>query len=531
MVDLLADWIVSPAGIAAIVGWSVLTCIAMLRFASQLTDDRGGARDDIVLRVFRNSMIPIVSQIVIRVVDLIVAIALLRLLGPTGNGEYAVAVVVWLYVKTISDFGLSLLATREIARDRSTINAIVGETTLFRWGILLLTGLPVALYVGISLSAGPMATDSALAIGLLYLSIVPASYSEACNAALNGLERMEIAALINIGISLVRAPLAVALGASALGVPGVALAAIITSLLSAAAFHRSLRSLVDLRPSWRFDRARITFYASESWPLLVNALLVSLFFRVDVFIIAAAKGDAALGIYDAAYKLINLLTIVPAYATLAVFPLMAQRARDPVALARAQRVTTYSLLVVAWTFVFAITALSEVAIRVLAGDAYLPEAAILLRLLIWFAPISFINGVFQYVLVAAGEQRRLVPAFVSAVTFNLVANLLLVPVYGTRASAVLTVLTEVVILGALLIVSRQTVMRVGLGQVFSRIWRPTVAGVAATLVALALHQQPAIALSVSAIVFVILSVVLRVFGAEEREILRRLRARNQPIAS
>jgi O-antigen/teichoic acid export membrane protein len=523
--DLLADWIASPLGIGAILGWTILTGIVMFWFSTRLSVDPGNSQGDIVRRVFRNSMIPIVSQILVRVVDLIVAIALLRLLGPTGNGQYAVAVVVWLYVKTISDFGLSLLATREVARDRSTLNAIVGETTLFRWLVLLVTAIPVGIYVSASLTSDAMALESALAIGLLYLSIVPASYSEASNAALNGLERMEIAALINVGVSMMRAPLAIGLGASALGVPGVALAAVLTSLFSAVAFHRALRSLVTLRPRWRIDRPRFMFYARESWPLLINSLLMSLFFRVDVFIIAAIRGDAALGIYDAAYKLINVITIVPAYAVLAVFPLMAQRAKDPLALARAQRVTTYSLVIVAWVFVFSITALSDIAIQVLAGDAYLPEAAVLLRVLIWFAPISFVNGVFQYVLVAAGEQRRLVPAFLSAVAFNLIGNLALVPIYGARASALLTVATEFVILGVLLMVARKSTLDINVPRTLSRIWRPTVSGVVATLAALALRDQPFLALALSSAVFLLLGLATGVIGAEEKELFRRLRTR------
>lgn len=530
MADLLAIWISSPAGIAIITGWTILTGFTMFWLSSRLNTNSGKTQGDVVLRVFRNSTIPIVSQIMVRVVDLIVAIALLRLLGPSGNGQYAVAVVVWLYVKTVSDFGLSLLATREIARDRSILNGVVGETTVFRWIILLVTALPVGIYVATSLMANALTPQSAVAIALLYLSIVPASYSEAVNAALNGLERMEIAATINVGVSLMRAPLAVGLGATALGVPGVALAAVVTSLFSAVVFHRALRALVTLQPKWSLPRHRFVHYARESWPLLVNGLLVSLFFRVDVFVIAAIRGDVELGIYDASYKLINLMTVIPAYLILAVFPILAQRAHDPLALARAQRVTTYGLVVIAWMIVFSITALSEVAIRLLAGDAYLPEAAVLLRLLVWFAPISFVNGVFQYVLVAAGEQRRLVPAFAAAVVFNLLGNLMLVPVYGARASAVLTVATELVILGVLLFVVKNSTLRMHVPGTLSRIWRPTLPGIAATLVALALRDQPAAALGFSTATFAALSFATGVLGAEERALLRRLRASRTPAS-
>src|SRR5262249_55887885 len=48
-------------------------------------------------------------------------------------------------------------------------------------------------------------------------------------------------------------------------------------------------------------------------------------------------------------------------------------------------------------------------------------------------------------LVAAGRQRAITVAFVVAVVFNVVANLATIPLYGYRAAAVVTVLSELVL--------------------------------------------------------------------------------------
>jgi O-antigen/teichoic acid export membrane protein len=261
--------------------------------------------------------------------------------------------------------------------------------------------------------------------------------------------------------------------------------------------------------------------AGESWPLLVNALLVNLFFRVDVFIVQAARGDAALGIYDAAYKLINLLTIVPAYVTLAVFPLLSRRSNDPLALSRAAGTTIYLLVTLAFAAVAGISALAGVTIRVLAGESYLPEGALLLRILIWFAPLSFANGVIQYVLVAVGRQRRLVPAFVAAVGFNVLANLIFVPIYGARAAAVTTVLTEVVILLSFAVVARDLVLDTLARPLVRRLWRPCVTGCAAAAVALILRDQPILAAGGALLTLVALGWAIGVIGVTERQLLRR----------
>jgi O-antigen/teichoic acid export membrane protein len=175
----------------------------------------------------------------------------------------------------------------------------------------------------------------------------------------------------------------------------------------------------------------------------------------------------------------------------------------------------------AWLIVCGVTALANVAIHILAGRAYLPEAALLLRILIWFAPLSFLNGVAQYALVAANRQRRVVPAFALAVAFNLAVNLACVPRYGARAAAVATVLTEVVILLALLALTRGQPYAPLDRAALSKLWRPTVAGIAGTGAALALRNSPLAAVSAAVGTFGALSLALGVLGAEERELLRR----------
>src|SRR6185437_6445609 len=97
-----------------------------------------------------------------------------------------------------------------------------------------------------------------------------------------------------------------------------------------------------------------------------------------------------------------------------------------------------------------------------------------LRVLIWFLPISYVNGITQYVLIAVNRQRTITIAFASAVIFNLVANLILVPIYGYMAAAV-TVATEAVLFVPLSIAVHRYV---GEFNWFRFAFRPTIAAIA-----------------------------------------------------
>jgi O-antigen/teichoic acid export membrane protein len=79
------------------------------------------------------------------------------------------------------------------------------------------------------------------------------------------------------------------------------------------------------------------------------------------------------------------------------------------------------------------------------GRQYLPYSAQALAVLIWFLPFSYVNSVTQYVLIAVNQQRFLTVAFLIGATFNIIANLLLIPRYSFMGAATVTVLSEIVL--------------------------------------------------------------------------------------
>src|SRR3954451_16886523 len=67
--------------------------------------------------VAKNRGFLLLSQLTNKGLDFLSALFVLRALGPVGNGQFGIAVLTWLYIKTITDFGLGVLATQQIARE------------------------------------------------------------------------------------------------------------------------------------------------------------------------------------------------------------------------------------------------------------------------------------------------------------------------------------------------------------------------------------------------------------------------------
>jgi O-antigen/teichoic acid export membrane protein len=213
----------------------------------------------------------------------------------------------------------------------------------------------------------------------------------------------------------------------------------------------------------------------ESWPLMVNNLLSMGFFKADVILLKAMLGDLVLGLYSSvAYKLIDAINIVPTAFTFALFPLMSRYAHESrEGMRRAYLLAVRLLVLVALPLAMALTLLAYPIGRVIGGSGYMPDSAIALQWMIWSIPVGFINSVTHYVLIALGRQRPLMLTFAIGLGFNVLANVLAIPVWGYRASAAIHVFSELVLLTAFAILMRRDLPPV---PWLKLLWRPMVAG-------------------------------------------------------
>jgi O-antigen/teichoic acid export membrane protein len=132
-----------------------------------------------------------------------------------------------------------------------------------------------------------------------------------------------------------------------------------------------------------------------------------------------------------------------------------QAHESPPALVRSYRLTVKLLVLVALPVAVATTFIAPTLVLVLGGSEYLPDGAVALQLMIWSIPIGWINSITQYVLIALDKQRTLTGAFIIAVVFNIGGNLIFLPAFSYRAAAVITILSE----GMLLVIFMRILAR------------------------------------------------------------------------
>ncbi|GAB4542273.1 MAG: hypothetical protein Kow0063_34040 [Anaerolineae bacterium] len=433
---------------------------------------RETAEDSAVKRIAKNSLAPMTLALANRLIDFAFAMLMLRILAPEGAGRYQFAVVFIGYVEILTRFGLGTLLTREVARDQAQGNKYLSNVTILR-GLLWLASLPV---MGIALwlyaAFGGLALETVIAVGIFAVGLFFSNISDALTALFYAHEKAEYPAAISTITTVTR----VSLGALVLllggGVIGLAGVSVVANLAAVSVLGYLLVARI-FRPHRDNDPGLRRYMLGESFPLMINHLLATLFFRIDVLILQPTWGDRAVGYYGAAYKYIDGINIIPSYFTLAVFPLMsryARTARD--SLARAYILSLRLLLMIALPVAVGTPFIARELILILGGVEYLPDSMIALQLLIWFLPFSFVNQITHYVLIAIDQQRFLTKAFIIGVVFNVAVNLVLIPRYGYRAAAITTIFSEWALLIPFYYAVRKHLCRVPWPSV---VWRPALA--------------------------------------------------------
>jgi len=474
---------------------------------------RPSADEHAARRVAKNTVVPLALQLLNKGVDMVFAMLMLRLLGPGDAGKYAFAVYVAVLLEVVTNFGLNTLLTREVARNREDANAYLWNTTVLRLGLAAAAAPLLALFLVIYRPA----RDTSLAIVLLALGLIPSSISAGLSAVFMAFEVMVIPAVV----SSVTTVLKVALGAAALllgwgfvGLAGTSIAvntvtmAILLGLVVALFF----RPHPDRRPG--LPRR----LALESYPLMINHLLATLFFKVDYFILERMWGSAVVGWYSVSYKLVDAIGIIPPTFTMAIFPIMSRfAASSRESLYRAYTLSIKLLFSLGLLIALVCTVVAYPLTRLIGGAAYLPHSAIALQIIVWYMPLGFINSVTQYVLIALDQQRFLTKAFAIGLACGVAANLVLIPSYGYRAAAAVHIFSE-----AALLVPFYAGVRKHLSPIpwLRLCWRPAVAAAAAGLVSwLVAGRSSLLAALLGASVYLALLVVLGAFDAEDRALL------------
>jgi O-antigen/teichoic acid export membrane protein len=470
--------------------------------------------------VARNSAFGMVAQIIIKVLSFLFSVSIVRNLGVEAYGQYAGIIAFGMVFVFLADLGLSPYAVRQVARWRNDPDGITRANALYG-NLLVLRGVlavfTAAVIVAVAVLTGrPWVMIGGIALSTISLLFYAVQGSSA--AILAGFERLDLSAGANVINQLVFVVMGAIVLWAGIGYYGLILASLLGVAAMALVFWRSVHSL-----GVRAGHIVVTNWLpllQVSLPFSIIGLALGLSYKFDSFLLSIFRGDAETGYYNAAYNLVFSAVVVSNVVNTALYPSLSRYAVNTTEKLGAtyERALRY-LMALSLPIAVGISILADQIVPFLYKSNYAP-AVPALRIVIWVVPLMYVSEFLGYVVLIADNEKHAARSVVVSTMLNVIFNSFFVPQFGFIAAAVMTVVTEIVLVGQYVWLLRTQLQQLNWGYMLRT-------GIAALLmggVVFVFHDLPLVLNALlGAFVFMGLLIVFRVVGLEEWRFFTSLR--------
>lgn len=476
---------------------------------SPRTGDRGP-----VGVILANTAVQVVGEVVSKAASLAFFAVMAREFGKEGFGEYTFALSLVVLFTVFAGFGTDTVLTRAVAQRREDLPPLFWGSI---WLKLALGSLAVAGAVAVAVVGGyPPRVQVAIAVlGVASLADLVAKTLFATFLAYDDMRPVAKSVVLQRTLTAVVGVAAMVLGA---GLVPVSFIYLLGSVAAVAYAGRELYRR-DVRPRRSVSMTQARAILVTAVPLGISAIFTTVLFRIDAAMLSGFKDEAAVGLYGAAYRVLESTLFLTYAMTAAAVPTLSRLRRGTTpsvgsVFAFGLKVTTLSLMPIGAAFLL----FPEPLLRLLFGGEYV-EAASALR---WLGGAAVFYGITYFAMntvVAQGRQGVIPWVTGGLMLMNVLLNLVLIPRYSFDGAAAVTAATEVVGSAVMLFLALRLVGPVPVRRILSG----PVAGVLAMAAVAALAGDGLIGLALAGVAYLVVT------GATERaffpEDFRRLSSR------
>lgn len=398
-------------------------------------------------RITKNTGVLFIAQLVTYIFGFFITMYTARYLGTAGFGIISLALSITAITGIIADLGLGTLMVRELARDKSQTSKYFSNTLIMKVLLSFITIGITILIVYIFKYPEPTST----VIYIITFSMLLNIFNGIINAIFQAYESMEY---ISVGTILNSVLM---LGGTLIGIH-YQLDIIFFATLYVIANLLTLISTI-LIYVWKFTLPKIDLDLSfwkptlkEALPFGIAGVFVIIYYQIDSVMLSVMSGNEAVGLYNAAYRLIFLFLALYNVYIIAIFPVMSsfyKTSKESLKFAF-ERSFKY-LLIISIPLTIGTVLIADKVILLVFGPKYLPSV-LALQILIWTIIFMFLNGLAGNLLGSVNRQPVVTKITGFGAGLNILMNLILIPKYGFVGASAATVITELFLFPLLLYV-------------------------------------------------------------------------------
>jgi O-antigen/teichoic acid export membrane protein len=490
---------------------------AIAEGASEQTAEAMAPQTATATVIGRSFSFRILAQLLSALINVVGMVALGNYLAADGYGQYAFYYALVPLIASLSDLGVGVIITREIARQPQFGARYLGDALLIK----LVVGAAVA--IAITASA-PFAFDRSHAL-LVWLVTITALVDLSQDVGIwvfRAHDRQDFEALLLL-VSQV-AWLAGILVCAALHAPlAMAIASATVAFLLRSAISALLVRRMLYHPQYRPDWGRIRGLIREGLPFGLALFAVVLYGRAGVLLLKALARDADVAYFNIGYMLSQPLGFISSAFSVSAFPALSRGARlggdgvRPVLRSAVKFQFLAALPISVGLFL-----LSRRVVPLLLHRGSFEKAGVALSVMSLGLTVIFLNLMSRYVLAAVDQQRAYLRAILVGLVVNAAVSALTIRTLGYIGACVGLLSGEVAVLlvcqhALAEFTPRAELAREGL--------KPLLAALAMGAVVYLLRSANLmLVMGAGALVYVVMTFVLGTFSRDELRVMRRVYA-------
>lgn len=394
-----------------------------------------------VKKIAKNTSLLLISQVISYILAFFYMIYIARYLGADGFGILSFALAFTGILSIFADLGLNTLTVREVARDKSLTNQYFSNVFLIKIIFCILTFGLMALIINLL----GYSLETINVVYLVGLSVIFTAISGFFNSIFQAHEKMEYQSLglvlqnflMFIGVLII-----INFG---FGIIGFAFIYFISSLISL--FY------ILIVYFWKFPPGNVEIRRNfwkptikESLPFGLTTIFATVYVWIDSVMLSLMQGNEAVGLYNAAYRIVIVLLFIQSVSSISIFPTMS---KFYISSKNSLKITVEKyfkfMFIISIPIGIIVMVLSDKIILFIFGVQY--ENSILpLQILVWATVFTFIYTAFVQMFLSTNKQFIITKITALCMIINIILNLIFIPQFSYIGASFVTVITEFTVL-------------------------------------------------------------------------------------
>jgi len=391
-------------------------------------------------RIAHNYIIQIAGKVIATALGLLAVGAIARYLGQNGFGEYTVIITFISFFAILADLGLTLVTVQMISRPKVDEEKILSNLL----GLRLVSAF---LFLGIApfiIFLFPY--TQVVKIGVLIAAI--SFFFIALTQVLVGLFQKKLS-MDKVAIAEVISRIVLVAGVFFviyfdLGLVNLMIVTALAGIINFFVLYFYSRAICMIKLGFDFKIWQEIIH--KCWPIAVTIGFNLIYLKTDTLILSLIKSSEEVGLYGAAYKIIEVLVTLPFIFAGIVLPILTacwvQKNKQRFKKVFQKSFDTMAIL--ALPIIVGTQFISKPIMRLIGGDEFVLSGPIL-QILIIACGVIFLQIMSAHAIIAIGRQKDIIWAYIFTAITALIGYLIFIPKYSYFGAAWVTVYSELMI--------------------------------------------------------------------------------------